>query len=577
MVNARQHLGELLFKCGLIDREQLKLALEMQQSSGLRLGEVLVGLGYVTEADVGRSVAQQLQIPFIPDHELQTDVHVARLIPLAVARRKWILPISERLGRIVLAMADPLDVFTVDEVRFLIGKPVDPVAVTRSALDRLLTQYERVSALRRREGGAEVMPLEVVLPPEADAAPVISLVNELIDRALHEQASDIHLEPGEQEFRVRLRIDGFLREVLSTSMSSHATVIARIKVMAGLDIGERRLPQDGRIELRERNRNVDLRVSTLPTIHGEKAVLRVFDRSRSVPRLRELGLSGEDLRRFQEMIVRPHGMILVTGPTGSGKTTTLLSTIAHLTAPNKNIVTIEDPVEYQLPGINHVQTNAKTGLTFAEGLRAILRQDPNIIMVGEVRDTETADVAVRAALTGHLVFSTLHTNDAPGALTRLIDMGVEPYLVASSVNGVVAQRLVRRLCESCREVAPVHADLLMAYGVQPGPGSTLYRAVGCERCRGSGYSGRFPIFELMAVMPAMQHMIISRRTTAELRQAAQQAGMRSLMANGLERALRGDTTVEEILRVAQEGKHDREVSHVASVRTDAGGPGTAGV
>lgn len=572
MAGGKRQLGELLLNSGLITSQQLQAALAMQKTSGLRLGEVLVGLGYTTEAAVARAVAQQLQIPFLPDHELQVDFPAARLLPPAVARRKQILPLGERMGRLLLAMADPLDVFTVDEVRYLTGKPVEPVAVTRAGLERALSQYERLAALRRRDGGPEGGPLEVALPPEADAAPVVSLVNEIIDRALQEQASDIHVEPGEQALRVRFRVDGFLREVMSPGMGAHPAVVARLKVMGGLDIAERRLPQDGRIEIRERGRSVDLRVSTLPTIYGEKVVLRVFDRNRRIPRLDELGFNPGDLALYRELISRPHGMVLVTGPTGSGKTTTLLATIAHLSAPEQNIVTIEDPVEYQLPAVNHVQINPKAGLSFAEGLRAILRQDPNIIMVGEIRDTETADVAVRAALTGHLVLSTLHTNDAPGALTRLVDMGVEPYLIASAVHGIVAQRLVRRLCPRCRAPVASLPPVLAEHGLRPAPQSQLCRAVGCEDCRGTGYAGRFPIFELLPVTQTLQELVSRSRSSAGLRQAAERAGMRSLVLNGLEKALAGLTTVEEVLRVVVMSRRNEEVTCIEPVKAYGGGP-----
>lgn len=552
MAGPRRQMGDILVTAGMLTPQQLKSALEVQRSSGLRLGEVLIGLGYAGEADIARAIADQLQIPFIPDHELQVDFQVARLIPAQLARRKLVLPVAERNGRILLAMVDPLDVFTLDEIRFLINRPVEPCVVTRQSLERLLSQYERVSALRRREAPPEPEgPVAEQPAPEADAAPVVALVNEQIDRALAEQASDIHIEPGETKFRVRFRVDGFLREVIAPAMSYHPAVVARIKVMAGLDIAERRLPQDGRIELRSKGRNVDLRVSTLPTIHGEKVVLRIFDKSRKIPALGELGFSPTDYERYLDIISRPHGMVLVTGPTGSGKTTTLISTIAHLAAPDKNIVTVEDPVEYRLPGVNHVQINPRTGLTFAEGLRAILRQDPNIIMVGEVRDTETADTAVRAALTGHMVLSTLHTNDAPGALTRLVDMGVEPYLIASSVHGVLAQRLVRRLCPHCRSPRELDPHLFQAHGVEVSPEAATYQPVGCNKCRGMGYAGRFPIFELLRMDPELREMVSRRRPSAELRAAGERAGMQPLLVSGLYRVLTGDTTLEEVLRVAQ--------------------------
>jgi type IV pilus assembly protein PilB len=552
----RKPLGDILLAAGLITPDQLAEALGVQKASNMRLGEVLVGLGHVTETDVARVLAEQLRIPFVPEHEVQVDLTVARLLPTSIARAKLVLPLREVFGRLTVAMADPLDVFTLDEVHHLTKKIIDPVVCTRSAIDKAISQYERLTALQIKGGTPETLPgSDDLLPPEPDDAPVVQLVNELIDRALKERASDIHVEPSEKVFRIRFRIDGFLREVMSPSAKFHAPVVARIKVLAGMDISERRIPQDGRIELRDKGRNVDLRVSTLPTIFGEKVVMRIFDRSKQLPRLSELGFPPEVYLQYTAIVERPHGMVLVTGPTGSGKTTTLMSTLAYINHPEKNIVTVEDPVEYQLHGVNHVQVNPKAGLTFADGLRSILRQDPNIIMVGEIRDGETADIAVRSALTGHMVFSTLHTNDATGALTRLADMGMESYLIASSVQCVLAQRLVRRLCPHCREGYPAERALLERNGCRVPPGTTLqfYRAPGCGRCAGVGYSGRFPIFELLVMSSTIREMVIRQASTGELRTQAVEEGMRLLLSNGLEKALEGLTSPEEVFRVAHSG------------------------
>lgn len=552
----KKPLGDLLIKAGLIGPPDLQKALEVQRTSGHRLGEVLVALGYLTEADVARAVASQLDIPFVADHELQVDLFSARLIPPSVARKTNAIPMREERGRLLVAMADPLDVFSLDEIRHLTRRNVQPVACTRQGVMKAITQYERLAALKHREGAPEAATAgEVVLPPEPDDAPVVQLVNDLVDRAIAEGASDIHIEPSEAQFRVRFRIDGFLHEIMNHDMAFHSPVVARIKVQAALDISERRAPQDGRIELREKGRNVDLRVSTLPTVFGEKVVLRLFDKSRKLPKLEEIGFSEKIFGWYTACARRPHGMVLVTGPTGSGKTSTLMSTLGYVNAVEKNIVTIEDPVEYQLTGINHVQVNPRAGLTFADGLRAILRQDPNIIMVGEIRDGETADVAVRAALTGHLVLSTLHTNDAAGALTRLADMGVEPYLIASSVLGVLAQRLVRRVCQHCRAPHPFDTNSLREYGCTTPDTDTvmLYRAVGCPRCKGTGYAGRFPIFEFLRVTPSIQEMVTQRCATAVLRDQAAAEGMQLLITSGLQRALEGLTTPEEVFRVATSG------------------------
>jgi len=480
-------------------------------------------------------------------------MNVARLIPTSVARKTGALPIREENGLLYVAMADPLDVFSLDEIRHLTRKKIQTVVCTRQALTTAIAQYERLASLRQRDGVSEAAPTgEIVLAPEADDAPIVQLVNDLVDRALTERASDIHIEPFENEFRVRFRIDGFLREIVNPPISYHAAVVARTKVLAGLNIAERRAPQDGRIELRDKGRNVDLRVSTLPTVFGEKVVMRIFDKSRALTKLDDLGMGSPIIEWYTGAARRPHGMLLVTGPTGSGKTSTLMSTLAFLNQPDRNIVTIEDPVEYQLPGINHVQVNPRAGLTFADGLRAILRQDPNIIMIGEIRDSETADVAVRSALTGHLVLSTLHTNDAAGALTRLADMDVEPYLIASSVLGVLAQRLVRRVCPQCREARQEDAELFTAYRCKPrGTGKlTVFRATGCPRCSGTGYLGRFPIFEYLRVTPAIHELITQRCSLADIRGQAVLEGMQLLITNGMDRALDGLTTPEEILRVA---------------------------
>jgi type IV pilus assembly protein PilB len=549
----KKALGDLLIATGLIGPTELARALEVQRASGHRLGEVLVAMGYLTESDVARAIATQLGIPFVPDHELQVDIAAARLIPPSVAHKTNALPLRIESGWLVVAMSDPLDVFSQDEIHHLTRMRLKQVACTPQGIAKAIAQYERLAALRQRDGMVDAATMiDVVLPPDANDGPVIQVVNELIDGAVAERASDIHIEPAEESFRVRYRVDGFLREVFSSPMQSHSAVVARLKVLAGLDISERRAPQDGRIELRDKGRNVDIRVSTLPTVHGEKIVLRLFDRSRALPKLDAIGFDSRIFEAYTACARRPHGMILVTGPTGSGKTSTLISTLAFLNSQEKNIVSIEDPVEYQLAGVNHVQVSARAGLSFADGLRAILRQDPNIIMVGEVRDSETADVAIRAALTGHLVLSTLHTNDAAGALNRLIDMRIEPYLIASSVLGVLAQRLVRRICPHCHESYTPETPPFTEYGctVANGQPVTLLRATGCTRCNGTGYSGRFPIFEFLRVTPAIQELITQRCAVSQIRSHAVAEGMQLLVTNGLQRALDGLTTPEEIFRVA---------------------------
>ncbi len=554
-IRPSQYLGELLLAAGQITREQLNSALRLQKQSGLRLGEVLIGMGAVAESDVARSLAQQMRLPFLPDHEVQCDFHLAGLVPPRVMRLKRALPIAERLGRLVVAMADPLDVFTQDEIKALTGKPVDVVVATPTALERCLVQFERLLALQRQGEipGPELTLGAPLTGSDLDDAPIVQLVNDLIDRALRERASDIHIEPAEDGFRVRLRIDGFLREIMRQGGAHQAAVAARIKVMAALDIAERRAPQDGRVELRDRGRNVDLRVSTLPTIYGEKVVIRIFDKSRAVQPLPDLGMAPDVLARYIEAVSRPHGMVLVTGPTGSGKTTTLTSTLAYINQSDSNIITIEDPVEYQLPGINHCQVNQRAGLTFAGGLRSILRQDPDVIMVGEVRDSETAELAVRSALTGHLVLSTLHTGTATGALTRLLDMGIEPYLIASSIHAVLAQRLVRQLCLHCRRPTCLEAAVLADLGITAPPGGIdAFSAVGCSRCQSTGYQGRLPVFELLAVTPPVRERVLRRAPEGEMAALALSQGMRPLLTDGMEKVRRGLTSLEEVLRVARQ-------------------------
>jgi type IV pilus assembly protein PilB len=554
MRRQRQPLGEILVQAGLIDPRQLQTALSRSKESGRRLGEAIIGLGFASEADIAQALARQLNLPFLPDHQLKVDAHLTAKLPVLELHRRRMLPLAEEgAGRLRVAVVDPLDEPGLDELRYLLGaQAVQPVVVTSQAMDRALGEVARFRALKGREAiSAEAVNVE--LPPETEAAPVVGLVSELIDRAISERASDIHIEAGENSVRIRLRIDGFLQEIMRPDVKLHGPIVARIKVMAGLDIAERRAPQDGRIEFRDGGRRVDLRVSTLPTIFGEKVVLRLFDRSRTLSTLDDLGMPPEILAAYRTLTGRPHGMIFVTGPTGSGKTTTLLSTLTELNNDDRNIVTIEDPVEYHVAGVNHVQVNPRHGLSFADGLRSILRQDPNVIMVGEVRDGETADVAVRAALTGHLVLSTLHTNDATGALTRLTDMGVEPFLIASSVLGVLAQRLVRRVCDRCAQPAPPPTpEWLAEHGLPaPPPESVLLTGTGCVHCRNTGYRGRLPIFELMVLNQELRDLVLRREGTSTLRAAARRAGMASLLSNGVAKAYAGLTTLQEVLRVAQ--------------------------
>ncbi len=547
----KKRLGNVLVEAGLITPEQLAQALELQEAAGVRLGQVLVARGLVNDIDVAKTVAAQMGLSFIPDAELRPDPAVARLIPESLARRFLVLPLEERGDRLVLGMVDPFNVFAADEVRKIVGREITPVVVTERGLNKAVQQVYYLEGLPDAPPPARVEKKPGYRVREAaEDAPTVRLANSIIQRAIDERASDIHVEPQANGLRIRYRIDGVLQEALALPEAAHATLVSRLKIMAAMDISERRLPQDGRIQIKESDREVDLRVSTLPTIHGEKVVIRVLDKTRGVMQLAQLGFTPQTLERYLAAIKQPHGTVLVTGPTGSGKTTTLMATLQELNSPGKNIITVEDPVEYYIPGVNHVQINPKAGLGFASGLRAILRQDPNIIMVGEIRDRETAEIAIRAALTGHLVFSTIHTNDAAGALNRLVDMGVEPFLVASSVNAILSQRLVRLLCPRCKEpyvLAPGAAERA-GLGLPDHP-IRLFRAAGCPACNNTGYSGRVGLFEILTVTPAIRGLVTQKAVAGVIAGQAVAEGMRPLLEDSVDKAIRGLTTLEEVLRV----------------------------
>ncbi|HBT49628.1 MAG TPA: type II secretion system protein GspE, partial [Caldanaerobacter subterraneus] len=452
---AKKKLGELLVEVGLITEEQLKHAMEVQSKTGEKLGKVLTKLGYVTENQILEALEFQLGIPHVDLQKYYIDPEVAKLVPESVAKRHLLIPVKKSEDGLYVAMADPLNIFALDDVRIITKQNVKPLIASESsilkAIDRIYgkEQAEKAAQEFKKEfKEEESLPQEVL--EEIQNAPAVRFVNSIIEQAVKSRASDIHIEPTEKDLRIRFRIDGQLTEAMRTIKSTHAPVVTRIKIMANMNIAERRLPQDGRFDFTVSGRTVDVRVSSLPTVFGEKIVLRLLDKENFVMTKEQLGFDEEDLPLFDKLIKRPNGIVLLTGPTGSGKTTTLYAMLRELNKPNVNIITVEDPVEYSLEGINQVQVNEKAGLTFATALRSILRQDPDIIMIGEIRDTETAEIAIRAAITGHLVLSTLHTNNAAGAITRLIDMGIEPYLVASSVVGVIAQRLARKVCDNCK-------------------------------------------------------------------------------------------------------------------------------
>jgi type IV pilus assembly protein PilB len=546
-VKNRKRLGDLLLNAGYITQEQLEKALSVQSKTRERLGRALINLGYITETAVLDLLEIQLGVKRVELTPAHVDKTVAALIPRALAEKYQIIPIEKQDNVIKLVMVDPTNFFAIDDVRMITGSEVKPVIATESEVVRAINDiYRSLSVAKQRE--------EAVQPgsPSGEEAPVVAMINTIISQAIREKASDIHMEPQEKGFRIRLRIDGVLREIASFPRHTHAPAVSRIKILSEMDIAEKRVPQDGRIKVTEAGREVDIRVSTLPTIFGEKVVMRILDKQAVVFDISRLGLSDETLEKYRRLYYQPYGMILVTGPTGSGKTTTLYSTLSALNSIDRNIITVEDPVEYQLDGINQVQVNPKAGINFANGLRSILRQDPNVIMVGEIRDSETTDIAIRAALTGHLVFSTLHTNDAAGAITRLIDMGAAPFLVASSVLGVVAQRLVRKVCPDCREsylLTAVSPERLYL-GLRSDEPITLYRGRGCSLCGQTGYKGRLAIHEIMPLTSALRQLINRRADRDEIAACAVREGMTTMSQDGFTKAMAGLTTIEEVRRVA---------------------------
>ncbi|WP_374712748.1 GspE/PulE family protein [Symbiobacterium terraclitae] len=556
-VRGSLRLGDILVNAGLITRSQLARGLEEQKASGERLGSVLIRLGYVTEFDMASVLAEQLGYPFIPNPAAQIDPDVVALVSEEMAKQHQAVPIRLEGNALLVAMADPLNFLALDDISLACGRRVKPAVSPGKAIQRaLLRAYANKGGDDDLEAaGAGDAGLQGPQPydlEEADDSGVVRRVNGLLVQALGMRATDIHIEPAEQQVRVRFRVDGQLLSGPSFLRQAYPGVLSRLKVMAGMDIAERRLPQDGRIEVELQGRRLDLRVNTLPTIYGEKVAIRILDQSAAVLGLGELGISPDILPEVRRLLAKPHGLFLVTGPTGSGKSTTLLGALTELNDATRQILTIEDPVEYHLEGINQVQVNPKAGLTFAAGLRAFLRQDPDVMMVGEIRDRDTVDVAVRAALTGHLVLSTLHTNSAAATPSRLIDMGAEPFLLASALTGVLAQRLVRRLCQRCKQPYVPDPDdpdylLLEAEGLA---GAPLYRPGGCIYCDNTGFTGRMAIAELMVVAGEVRRLIAQRATSTEIEAAARAAGMRTLWQDGLDKAVRGLTTLEQVKRVA---------------------------
>jgi type IV pilus assembly protein PilB len=554
-------LGALLLREGLVSEAQLDAALQEQTSTGKQLGRILIEMKAVDEADVVRALARQVGIEFVDLNDIAVDAGVVTLVSETIIRRYQALPIGWDGERLVVAMADPSNVFALDDIRALTGRELRSVVATPSQIAELIdrffridTEVDSVAQLAFEDTDEAAEDALSNIHEVVEDAPIVKFVNLLITQAVGDRASDIHVEPTEVDLRIRFRIDGVLHEVMHAPRAIMSGVVSRIKLMADINIAERRIPQDGRISMKVSGHSIDLRVATLPTVHGEKIVLRILDKGTALLRLGELGFLPETLDRFAEQYRKPYGTILVTGPTGSGKSTTLYATLNILNLPDRNIITVEDPVEYRLAGINQVQIHPKAGMTFAAALRSILRSDPDIVLVGEIRDRETAVIAVEAALTGHLVLSTLHTNDAASTPMRLVEMGVEPFLVTSALDCVVAQRLARKLCDKCKEeYEPTEAELAQAgwdlgdEGLDGWP--TVYRAIGCQHCGRTGYRGRFGIHEVMAITEELERAIMERKSSEDITKIAVMQGMLSLRLDGLRKVALGMTSFEEIFRV----------------------------
>ncbi len=558
-------LGELLVKEGLLGADQLQKALAEQRKSGERLSAALKRLGFVSEEQLLDFLSRKYGIPIINLSRIEVDPEILKLVRREIVEKYQVFPVRKVGNTLTLALSDPTVVLAIDDVQFATGLHVIPVLAAESAIKAAIERnYDSAHDIKRllaEEGAGPDTGLELVdrsqkvdiaeMGKEAEEAPIIRFVNLIVGDAIRKRASDIHLEPYEKVFRVRYRIDGVLHDVMNPPKQMEAAILSRVKIMANMDIAERRLPQDGRISVKYQNREIDLRVSSLPTIFGEKIVMRILDKTGTVLDLAKLGFEEDALKRFKQVITTPYGMILVTGPTGSGKSTTLYAAVSTINTTDINIITAEDPVEYNIPGINQVQVREDIGYGFGVALRSFLRQDPDVILVGEMRDLETAQIAIRAALTGHLVFSTLHTNDAPSTVTRLLDMGLPPFLVSSSLLLVVAQRLVRRICLECREPVEVPVSALIDIGFKPEEveGVRAYVGKGCAACAQTGFRGRVAIHETMWLTPELQDAIVRQRPANELKELAVKAGMRTLRQSGLKKVTVGVTTIDEVLRV----------------------------
>ena len=553
-----KRLGEILIEKGLISPKDLEKAFQMQKKTGQRLGKILVEQGFLGEEDLLKALSLKLNIPTAKIDSYAIDPSVVEIISREIAEKHKIIPLFKVNNTLTVAMADPLNVYVVDYLRHKTGLNIQTVLGSESDIQKAIDKYYRVQNsldkvihdIQLDDTLLEDPSPEMFEDTIEEGSSIVKVVNLILTQAIRDRASDIHIEPDEKIMRIRYRIDGILHQSFTLPLKFHSMVVSRIKIMSNLDVSERRLPQDGRFQYRAGEKIVDLRVSILPTVRGEKVVMRILDKAGFILDLSRMGFSPEVSKKWDYLIHRPQGIILITGPTGSGKTSTLYASLHEINTPDKNIITVENPVEYNFPLINQVQVNPKAGLTFAAGLRSILRQDPDVIMIGEIRDPESAEIALRAALTGHLVLSTLHTNDAPSAVTRLVDMGLEPFLVASSLLCVLAQRLARRLCDVCKTEAKVSPEKMRSLGLgEEYLNKTFYKAEGCRECHRSGYKGRVGIHELLLVDDELQRLILKNGTDNQIREMAIRNGMQPLRMDGLRKAGQGLTSIEEVLRV----------------------------
>jgi type IV pilus assembly protein PilB len=548
----KKPLGEGLVQAGQITNEQLKQVQEEGKKSGVSFKEAVVKLGFINEEELFAFIGEQLGVPYVDLTTYLIKPEIIKLVPEFLARKYKVVPILKIRNSLTVAMADPLNFYALDDVRLKTNCEVKSVISTEKGIIKAIEQYygltgdieEVVKAIKKEE-------LDKREEDLAEEAPVIKLVNLILMQAVREGASDVHIEPERDSLCTRFRVDGVLHEIEGPPKHLQSAVISRVKVLAKMDIAEKRRPQDGRFTIKMENKEIDLRVSTIPTHYGENLVMRILDKSSILLKLEDIGFSKEILGKYEELIKRPHGIILVTGPTGSGKTTTLYASLNKINSISKNIITIEDPIEYELEHIRQVQVNPRANVTFANALRSFLRQDPDVMMVGEIRDIETAEIAIQGALTGHLLFSTLHTNDAVSALMRLVDMEVEPFLVASSIIGIAAQRLVRVICPKCKETFEPGEEVLQGLGLKDKKEIKLYRSKGCQACRNTGYKGRLGIFELFILDDEVKEMVMAKASSGEIKKKAVERGMKTLRDDGLEKVLEGKTTLEEVLRVTE--------------------------